>query len=69
MAALAVVEYQMVVSRVVDAQETGVLTVGSIQAGSAGQVLVTANLRWFHENVREQMITGIKISTSIATAY
>lgn len=75
MAALALVEYQMIVSRVIDPQETAVLTVGSIQAGSdnnviPGEALVKANLRWFHENVREQMIGGIKnISNSIATAY
>jgi hippurate hydrolase len=75
MAALAVVEYQMIVSRVVDPQETAVLTVGSIQAGSdnnviPGEALVKANLRWFHSSVRDQMIGGIKqISNSIATAY
>lgn len=75
MAALAVVEYQMIVSRVVDPQETAVLTVGSIQAGSdnnviPGEALVKANLRWFTPKVREQMIGGIKsISNSIATAY
>lgn len=75
MAALAVVEYQMIISRVVDPQETAVLTVGSIQAGSdnnviPGQALVKANLRWFTPKVREQMVGGIKnISNSIATAY
>jgi len=75
MAALAVVEYQMIVSRVVDPLETAVLTVGSIQAGSDNNVipseaLVKANLRWFTPTVREQMIGGIKnISNSIATAF
>jgi hippurate hydrolase len=75
MAALAVVEYQMIVSRVIDPQQTAVLTVGSIQAGSdnnviPGQALVKANLRWFSPAVREQMIAGIRnISNSIAASY
>jgi metal-dependent amidase/aminoacylase/carboxypeptidase family protein len=75
MAALSEVEYQMIVSRVVDPQETAVLTIGSIQAGSdnnviPGEALVKANLRWFNPKVREQMVGGIKnISNSIATAY
>jgi metal-dependent amidase/aminoacylase/carboxypeptidase family protein len=34
MAAYAVVEYQAIVSRVIEPQPTAVLTVGSIQAGS-----------------------------------
>ena len=33
MAAFAVAQYQAIVSRVIDPQQTGVLTVGSIQAG------------------------------------
>jgi hippurate hydrolase len=50
MAAYAVVQYQAIVSRVIDPQQTGVLTVGSIQAGVDNNVipqtaLVKANLR------------------------
>ncbi|MGH8509953.1 MAG: amidohydrolase, partial [Gammaproteobacteria bacterium] len=34
------------------------------------RALLKINLRWFHPNVREQMITGIRsINTSIAKAY
>jgi hippurate hydrolase len=75
MAALAVVEYQMIVSRTVTPQETAVLTVGSIQAGADNNVipataLVKANLRWYNPQVREQMIKGIKaVSNGIARTY
>jgi hippurate hydrolase len=75
MAAFAVTQYQAIVSRVIDPQETGVLTVGSIQAGSDNNVipqtaLVKVNLRWFEPKVREQMLAGIKsISEGIARTY
>jgi amidohydrolase len=75
MAATAVVGYQVLVSRMIDPLEMAVLTVGSIQAGTDGniipaQALVKINLRWFHPAVREKLINGIKaISNSIASAY
>ena len=75
MAAFAVTQYQAIVSRVIDPQQTGVLTVGSIQAGVDNNVipqtaLVKANLRWFEPTVREQMLIGIKsISDGIARTY
>lgn len=75
MAAMAVVQYQVLVSRVVDPQETAVLTVGSIQAGTdnnviPGEALVKINLRYFSPKVRDQMINGIRsINASIAKAY
>jgi len=75
MAAFAVAQYQAIVSRVIDPQQTGVLTVGSIQAGVDNNVipqtaLVKANLRWFAPTVREQMLVGIKsISEGIARTY
>lgn len=75
MAAMAVVQYQAVVSRTIEPQQTAVLTVGSIQAGIDNNVipstaLVKANLRWYDPKVREQLIAGIKnISEGIARTY
>jgi hippurate hydrolase len=75
MAALAVVEYQTIVSRSVAPQETAVLTVGSVQAGSHNNVIpatamLKANLRWFNPQVREQLIAGVKaVSEGIARTY
>lgn len=71
----AVTQYQSIVSRVIDPQQTGVVTVGSIQAGIDNNVipstaLVKANLRWFDPTVREQMIAAIKaISEGVARTY
>jgi hippurate hydrolase len=75
MAALAVVEFQSIVSRTIAPQETAVLTVGAIQAGSAynvipAQALLKVNLRWFNPYVRDQLIAGISaISEGIARSY
>ncbi|SRX93056.1 amidohydrolase [Gloeocapsa sp. PCC 7428] [Mycobacterium shimoidei] len=75
MAALAVVEFQTIVSRTVAPQETAVLTVGALQAGSNHNVipdraLLKANLRWFNPQVREQLIAGVKsVSEGIARTY
>lgn len=75
MAAYAVTQYQAIVSRVIDPLQTGVLTVGAIQAGVDNNVipqtaLVKANLRWFEPMVRTQMLGGIKsISEGIARIY
>lgn len=75
MAAAAIMEYQVIVSRAIDPQEAAVLTVGSVQAGSDNNVipataLVKINLRWFNEKDRNLMIDGIKrINESIAKAY
>jgi amidohydrolase len=75
MAALAVVEFQAIVSRTVTPQETAVLTVGSIQAGSDNNVipataLLKANLRWYSEATRQQMLRGIKsVSEGLARTY
>lgn len=65
MAALAVVELQAIVSRMVAPQETAVLTVGAVQAGSENNVipdraLLKANLRWFTASVRDQLLTGVR---------
>lgn len=75
MAALAVVEFQTIVSRMIAPHETAVLTVGSVQAGSSHNVipdraLLQANLRWFNPAVREQLIAGVKaVSEGIGRTY
>ncbi|EGD53843.1 N-alpha-acyl-glutamine aminoacylase [Gordonia neofelifaecis NRRL B-59395] len=75
MAAMAVVEYQSIVSRMIDPQQTAVLTVGAIQAGSDNNVipaksLVKANLRWYDPAVREIMLDAVKaVSDGIARTY
>jgi hippurate hydrolase len=75
MVAYAVTQYQAIVSRVIDPLQTGVVTVGSIQAGVDNNVipqtaLAKVNLRWFDPAVRTQMLAGIKaISEGIARTY
>jgi amidohydrolase len=75
MAAAAIMEYQIIVSRAIDPQKAAVLTIGSVQAGSDNNVipataLVKINLRWFDEKDRKLMIDGIKrINEGIAHAY
>jgi amidohydrolase len=75
MAALAVVEFQAIVSRTIAPQETAVLTVGSVQAGSVNNVIpdravLKVNLRWFNPHVREQLIAGVRaVSDGIARTY
>lgn len=75
MAALAVVEFQRIVSRTIAPTETAVLTVGAIQAGSShnvipDQALLKVNLRWFQPYVREQLLTGIRaIADGIARSH
>ena len=65
MAASAIMQYQTIVSRIVDPLETAVLTVGSVQAGADNNVipesaLLKLNLRYFNPAVREQMLGSIK---------
>jgi amidohydrolase len=75
MAALAITQYQSIVSRTITPQETAVLTVGSVQAGADNNVipasaLIKANIRWFDESVREKLLHGIRaITDAIAAAY
>ncbi len=75
MAASAIVQYQFIVSRAVDAQHAAVLTVGSVQAGSDNNVIpataeLKLNLRWYDEKDRDLMVEAIKrINDSIAYAY
>lgn len=75
MAAAAIMQYQVIVSRAIDPQKAAVLTVGAVQAGSDNNVipsnaLVKINLRWFDEKDRKLMIDGIqRINEGIAKAY
>ncbi|WP_234807952.1 amidohydrolase [Mycolicibacillus trivialis] len=75
MAALAVVEFQAIISRTIAPQETAVLSVGSVQAGVDNNVipdraLLKANLRWFNTAVRDQLLAGIRsVSDGLARTY
>ncbi|UBF30275.1 amidohydrolase (plasmid) [Kovacikia minuta CCNUW1] len=75
MAANAIIQYQAIVARAIDPQEAAVITVGSIQAGEANNVipeeaLLKLSLRSFKPEVRETMLRGIKsVNVSIARAY
>ncbi|HXZ16083.1 MAG TPA: amidohydrolase [Roseiarcus sp.] len=75
MGSMAVVQYQMILSRVLNPLDTAVLTVGSFQAGSDNNVipenaLLKLNLRFFDLKVRDQMIAGVKtINDGIGTTY
>jgi amidohydrolase len=75
MTANAIMQYQVIVSRAIDPQETAVITVGSVQAGIdnnviPGESLLKVNLRWFNPAVRETMLKGIRsVNNSIARAY
>ncbi len=75
MGAMAVAQYQAIISRVIDPMETGVLTVGSFQAGNTNNVipdeaLLMLNLRFFNEAVHEKMLKAINnVNMGIARAY
>lgn len=75
MAAHAITQYQTIVARAINPQEAAVITVGSVQAGEAnnvipGEALLKLSLRWFQPEVRQTMIQGIQaINQSIARAY
>ncbi|UVE16927.1 amidohydrolase [Pseudomonas sp. LS44] len=69
MAAMAVMGYQTVVSRMVDQSKPAVLTVGAVQAGVNNNVIpdravLKLNLRWYDQQMRERLIAGIKSVTS-----
>ena len=75
MAAMAIVQYQTIVSRMIDPIEVGVLTVGSMQAGVDNNVIPTKatlklKLHFSTPDIREKMVSGIKlISNNIARSY
>lgn len=74
MAVNAVTLYQQIISRNSNPKHPVVLTVGSIQAGSANNVipaesLVKLNLRWFNDEDRNILLDGIKrVNNGIAVA-
>jgi amidohydrolase len=73
-AAQIVVALQTIVSRNLNPEETGVITVGSIQAGKAGNVIaetaeLVGSIRSFSEEVRDLLHQRIReIGTGIASA-
>jgi amidohydrolase len=75
MAAMAVMAYQTIVSRVISPLDAAVLTVGAVQAGTDNNVipesaLLKLNLRYFEPRVRQQMIDAIRaINEGIARSY
>lgn len=74
-AAQIIVALQTIVARNLDPQETGVVTVGSMQAGEAGNVIaevatLRGTIRHFHPNVRDLLHRRTReIATGIATAF
>lgn len=75
MAAMAIVQYQSIVSRIVDPSEPAVLTVGSIHGGLAANIIpdsvqLKINLRFFDNEVHRQLNEGIaSINDSVARSY
>lgn len=75
MAAHAITQYQTIVARAVDLKDAAVITVGSVQAGEAnnvipGEALLKLSLRWFKPEVRQTMISGIQaVNQAIARTY
>ena len=75
MAGMAIVQYQTIISRMVDPTETSVLTIGSVQAGVDNNVIPTEatlklKLHYSTPELREVMVAGIKrISDNIARTY
>lgn len=74
MQAQAVLAYQTIISRTLDPQAPAVLTVGAIEAGRDNNVIpdsakLMLNLRWFQQDVREEMIERIDtVNRGIAIA-
>lgn len=75
MGAYAITQYQALVARVIPPLEMAVLTVGSFQAGTDGNIipetaLLKINLRYFSEETRQKLITGVRaINEGIARTY
>jgi len=65
LAALAILDFQTIISREINPIHPAVLTVGSIHGGSkhniiSDEVRLQLTLRYYRDNVREQLIEGIK---------
>lgn len=75
MAGLAIVQYQSIVSRVVSPTDTGILTIGSVQAGIDNNVIPTDStlklkLHFSTPEVHEKMVNSIELmSNAIANSY
>lgn len=75
MAAYAIVQYQAIISRVLDPRDPGVITVGAIHAGTENNTIpneanLKLNFRFFSEEVREILYQGVKsVSEGIAKTY
>lgn len=75
MAASAIMQYQTLLSRGIDAKNSAVITVGSVQAGNDYNVIpstahLKVNLRWFNEKDRNTLLEGItRINEGIAHSY
>jgi len=75
MSAMAIAQYQMIVSRIVDPRDTAVLTVGAVLAGADNNVipdeaLLKLNLRFFDEAVHQRMVSSIDaVNNGIARTY
>ncbi|QLE83712.1 amidohydrolase [Shewanella sp. Scap07] len=75
MAAMSIMGYQTIVSRVVDQAEPAVLSVGAVQAGDSNNIIpdsatLKLNLRWYQQQERDAMIHGIKsVTDNVAQMY
>jgi hippurate hydrolase len=75
LAALAVLDFQSIVSREIDPTQPAVVTVGTIQGGTKPNIIpddvkLQLSLRAFSEEVRQQLIEGIKRRiTGLAQAH
>ena len=75
MAGAAIMQYQTIVSRMMDPTETSVLTVGMVQAGATYNVIPTESrlklkLHYTTKESGETMVSGIKrVSDNIARTY
>ena len=75
MAGMAIVQFQTIVSRGVDPEETAVLTIGSVSAGVDNNVIPTEavlrlKLHFSTEEAQRRLVTGIeRISDGIARSY
>ena len=75
MAAMAILQYQTIISRIIDPSETAVLTVGAVNGGIDANVIpedvsLKLNLRFFDNEVHEQLTSAIRsISNGIAQSY
>jgi hippurate hydrolase len=74
MAATAILNYQSIVNRSISMLSPHVITIGSVVAGAANNIIpnsavLKVNLRWFTEADRASMINGInRVDSSIAFA-